>query len=122
VDSISCNGTWQPPDTWPQELQDRIRRIPLHSSQDTDTLCWRGSANGQLTASMAWEQIRKQRPPAQWASLVWSSQLPPRVKILVWKVWQDRLPTDEWAKKTPSAWPRNASYARVLRKQRNTFY
>ncbi|KAL0283938.1 UNVERIFIED_CONTAM: hypothetical protein Sangu_2475900 [Sesamum angustifolium] len=87
------------------EDQELILKIPLGRESLPDTRCWHFTQNGLFTVRSAYflavkslnsqsSSTRSNDPlNARWKT-IWNVKLPPKVRLFVWKLASDALPTD----------------------------
>lgn len=68
--------------------------LPLkyHTQDNQDTITWTLSSNGLFNTSSAYKSLFKNDPTSDqiW---FWKQNLPPRIKILLWRLLNNALPT-----------------------------
>ena len=66
--------------------------VPLPLSQDPDTVSWSLSPSGEFSVSSAYQALY-QLPVLRWLSPLWKALMPLKIKIFVWQLLRDRLPS-----------------------------
>lgn len=66
---------------------DILVKILLYSvgPSDSDKLIWPPSPSGSCTAKCAYNHLRDKHPTVNWGNWIWSSFIPPRKSIMVWR-------------------------------------
>lgn len=79
-----CNNHW-----------DIVEKILLYSlgPANSDTVIWPSSPSGKLSSKLAYDLVRKKHPTVSWGNWIWSSFIPPRKSLTVWRAINDKLPT-----------------------------
>ena len=75
-----------------QEWADLREVVPLPLSQDPDTVSWSLSPSGEFSVSSAYQALCR-LPVLQWLSPLWKASMPLKIKIFVWQLMRDRLPS-----------------------------
>ena len=75
-----------------QEWTDLREVVPLPLSQDPDTVSWSLSPSGEFSVSSAYQALCR-LPVLQWLSPLWKAPMPLKIKIFVWQLLRDRLPS-----------------------------
>ena len=83
------NGAWNFPSLFQfhfPEICKLIEEIPISIVPDTaDKLIWVPSSSGVLTAKEAFQFIRPRFPVTDWAKLIWSKFITPRILSILGK-------------------------------------
>uniref|UniRef100_A0A8I6X3U8 Reverse transcriptase domain-containing protein n=1 Tax=Hordeum vulgare subsp. vulgare TaxID=112509 RepID=A0A8I6X3U8_HORVV len=66
--------------------------VPLPLSPEPDSVCWNLSPSGELSVSSAYQALCR-RPVLPWLSPLWKAPMPLKIKIFVWQLLRDRLPS-----------------------------
>ena len=66
--------------------------VPLPLSQAPDSVSWSLSPSGEFSVSSAY-QVLCRLPVLQWLSPLWKAPMPLKIKIFVWQLLRDRLPS-----------------------------
>lgn len=56
---------------------------------------WFNSDSGKLTFKDAYIQSNPTGPMVSWAKLIWKSCIPPSKSFIIWRILQNRMPTDD---------------------------
>uniref|UniRef100_A0A453QXL4 Reverse transcriptase zinc-binding domain-containing protein n=1 Tax=Aegilops tauschii subsp. strangulata TaxID=200361 RepID=A0A453QXL4_AEGTS len=75
-----------------REWTDLREVVPLPLSQDPDTVSWSLSPSGEFSVSSAYQALCRV-PVLQWLSPLWKAPMPLKIKIFVWQLLRDRLPS-----------------------------
>ncbi|KAE8781876.1 hypothetical protein D1007_44816 [Hordeum vulgare] len=79
----------------PAEVEDRellLAVTPLPASAVRDSVSWSLSPSGEFSVSSAYLALCRM-PVLPWLSPLWKALLPLKIKIFVWQLLQDRLPS-----------------------------
>jgi len=99
LSSYLLNQNWNVPpvflNAYPQLHQKLVHTtIPLRYKEDK--IIWKASHDGNLTFKEAYLFQTSQHPQnLSWAKVIWHSAIPPSKSFLVWRLFHDKLPTDE---------------------------
>uniref|UniRef100_A0A8I6Y606 Reverse transcriptase zinc-binding domain-containing protein n=1 Tax=Hordeum vulgare subsp. vulgare TaxID=112509 RepID=A0A8I6Y606_HORVV len=66
--------------------------VPLPASSDRDSVSWSLSPSGEFSVSSAYLALCRM-PVLPWLSPLWKAPLPLKIKIFVWQLLRDRLPS-----------------------------
>ncbi|WJX17562.1 hypothetical protein P8452_07464 [Trifolium repens] len=72
-----------------------VSQITIPLTFSIDKLLWKHSDNGDLQLKEAYLFKMQQFQDLSWANLIWSTDIPPSKSLLVWRIMQDKVPTDE---------------------------
>ncbi|XP_073360357.1 uncharacterized protein [Aegilops tauschii subsp. strangulata] len=75
-----------------QEWADLREVVSLPLSQDPDTVSWSLSPSGEFSVNSAYQALCR-LPVLQWLSPLWKAPMPLKIKIFVWQLLRDRLPS-----------------------------
>jgi hypothetical protein len=98
VSDFIYNGSWCIP---PQlalafpNLIPIVSQITIPLTFSIDKLLWKHSDNGDLQLKEAYLFKMQQFQDLSWANLIWSTDIPPSKSLLVWRIMQEKVPTDE---------------------------
>ena len=102
VASFICEQQWALPIRFqiifPNVAQE-IMRIPLPINPQPDVLIWEDSISGTFSFSNAYELFRPRFEEQNWVSTLWGAAFPPRLSILAWRIFHNKLPTDDQLRK-----------------------
>ena len=91
------NSSWDlPPDlttTSPQVAQ-QIMQVHLPLVNTEDTLHWKGSSSGNITAKEAFNFFSEHVSRKDWGRIIWQTSVQPRQSLVVWKALHGKLLTD----------------------------
>ncbi|XP_058776557.1 uncharacterized protein LOC131650867 [Vicia villosa] len=77
-------------------LLERIKKkIHLPLIAEEDNLIWKELANGQLNLKYAYRFFQASTPTASWKTFQWSPNVPPSQSMIVWRLINNKIPTDE---------------------------
>lgn len=80
-----------------KDIAEQIRSIPCPRPDAGDgVVLWRYPQNvyrKEFSATMIWEQIRRQREKVNWSRIIWFSQGVPRYAFTLWLATMDHLST-----------------------------
>ncbi|XP_058756625.1 uncharacterized protein LOC131629842 [Vicia villosa] len=77
-------------------LLERIKKIihlPLIAEEDD--LIWKELDNGHLNLKSAYRFFHASTPAASWKTFLWSPNVPPSHSMIVWRLINNKIPTDE---------------------------
>ncbi|CAJ2661751.1 unnamed protein product [Trifolium pratense] len=96
-DYIVDKNWWLPPEVHANypNLKSLVQHVALPADASQDKLVWKGSADGELTAKIAYDFKRHHYPILSWAKTVWCIDIPPSKSLVAWTLMHDKLPTDE---------------------------
>ncbi|OVA18981.1 Reverse transcriptase zinc-binding domain [Macleaya cordata] len=100
------DGTWNIPDqlkTSHPEINDEISKIIIPIVPSIEDICWESTTNGVLNSKTAYELLRSHGTATTWGNKIWHYFLPPRKSLLLWRVLNRSLPTDDRVTKTGCA-------------------
>lgn len=60
---------------------------------NSDMMIWPISSFGSATTQNSYSQLRRKQPKVSWGSWIWSSFIPPRKSLTVWRAIHNKLPT-----------------------------
>ncbi|KAL6221415.1 hypothetical protein ACLB2K_009166 [Fragaria x ananassa] len=102
VASYISGQQWVLP-TWFQatlpSLAREIMNTPLPVVPEGDILIWEDSSSGTLSFSNAYELFRPHSIKQVWVSNLWGAAFPPRFSMLTWRIFHNKLPTDDQLRK-----------------------
>lgn len=102
VASYISGQQWVLP-TWFQaalpSLAREIMNTPLPVVPEGDILIWEDSSSGTLSFSNAYELFRPHSIKQVWVSNLWGAAIPPRFSMLTWRIFHNKLPTDDQLRK-----------------------
>uniref|UniRef100_A0A8R7V097 Reverse transcriptase zinc-binding domain-containing protein n=1 Tax=Triticum urartu TaxID=4572 RepID=A0A8R7V097_TRIUA len=75
-----------------REWADLRKVVPLPLSLDLDSVSWSFSPSGDFSVSSAYQALCR-LPVLPWLSPLWKAPLPLKIKIFVWQLLRDRLPS-----------------------------
>lgn len=93
-----CNSSWILPPLfsfWYPHISHEIEGVILPNSPTEDRLIWKHSRSGSLTLKDSYNSCRKKLPKQSWCSLIWKAFIPPKLSVLVWRIFHNKLPTDD---------------------------
>lgn len=61
----------------------------------TNKAWWMGESTGKFTMKSAWESIRTKNNKREVYKQLWIKGLPFKINFFLWKVWRDRISTDD---------------------------
>jgi hypothetical protein len=76
-------------------LKSLMQHVTLPVDVTKDKLVWKGSADGELSAKIAYEFKRHHLPNLDWAKSIWCIDIPPSKSLITWRLMHDKLATDE---------------------------
>ncbi|XP_019422999.1 PREDICTED: uncharacterized protein LOC109332473 [Lupinus angustifolius] len=96
VADFSANNAW----TIPQELFDKFPEVAssicsTKLSNYKDRIFLTDSTNGNLSLKDAYKSIMPSTDSRQWCKLIWSSSIPPSKSFTLWRLINNRMPSDE---------------------------
>lgn len=90
--------SWSLPDyfsnLFPSIVQ-QILRLPLPLNAKDDKLIWEPSPTGKFSFSSGYHLIRRRHSDCDWVTVIWQHFIPPRQSILAWRLFHDKLPTED---------------------------
>lgn len=97
VKDFMANGRLEIPQQLAEILSDCNVTIDVDITcfDSQDELIWEGAQDGRLTVKRAYEYYREKEQSMLWVKFFWQTFIPPRVSMLAWKIYHDRIPTDE---------------------------
>ncbi|KAH0696182.1 hypothetical protein KY289_013664 [Solanum tuberosum] len=72
---------------------------PTMNMDDQDKAWWMGNAQGEFTIKSAFQLTRKKREEKEWMNNIWLKGLPLKISFFFWRVWRQRIPTDDVLKR-----------------------
>ncbi|KAK9287181.1 hypothetical protein L1049_015592 [Liquidambar formosana] len=98
VSSFICNDSWALPSnfmsTYP-ELSNIIQGVPISIYNEEDQFIWTGSSSGSVELHSTYAHLHDHRPVVFWGKAIWSPTIAPRRSLLLWRLFNDALPTDD---------------------------
>ncbi|CAJ2642122.1 unnamed protein product [Trifolium pratense] len=76
-------------------LKNIVQKVTLPVEPLEDQLCWNNDSSGVLTMKDAYDFKRLHFPVKAWAKTIWCKEVPPSKSLLVWRLMQDKIPTDD---------------------------
>ncbi|XP_019435167.1 PREDICTED: uncharacterized protein LOC109341679 [Lupinus angustifolius] len=73
----------------------QIMNTPIPSATTDDRLAWLHSIDGSLSMKEAYLFTKPAQTHLNWCKQVWSISIPPSKSFLTWRLYNNRLPTDE---------------------------
>ncbi|XP_019431828.1 PREDICTED: uncharacterized protein LOC109338930 [Lupinus angustifolius] len=73
----------------------QIVNTPIPNASTDDKLAWLHSTDGSLSMKDAYLFTKPAQPQHNWCKQVWSISIPPSKSFLTWRLYNNRLPTDE---------------------------
>lgn len=98
VKDFIYDGEWRMPSRLLQMFPDidtALQGVIIPAVPCEDLIRWKNSDSGELAFKEAYLHYRPCGQAVSWAKLIWSSTIPPSKSFLVWRILQDRLPTDD---------------------------
>ncbi|KAF5452775.1 hypothetical protein F2P56_027742 [Juglans regia] len=77
-----------------QQKANDIYQFLARRKEGQDVLVWLKEKNGNFSTKSAWDCIRIQAPPLNWASWIWHSSIPKKISIMMWKASNNCLSVD----------------------------
>ena len=77
------------------ELRSLASKVTIPREESDDRLIWKHNSNGELSLKDSYEFKRQVANKVQWAAYIWSKDIPPSKSLLVWRLLNDKIPTDE---------------------------
>ncbi|XP_073119812.1 uncharacterized protein [Henckelia pumila] len=105
VSSLLVDGKWNEPfivQHFDQNVVDQILKIPLLSSDEIDIRFWKNDSKGKYSVRNGYHSACDlYLPPMHqssykleaWWKFIWNLNIPPKVKILWWRLSHDIIPT-----------------------------
>lgn len=98
VSDFIRNKSWQIPSSVLQSfpsLAARIHKIIIPIDSGPDRLCWKHSADGNLTFKGAFTFLNPCPNQVRWGRPIWNGSIPPSKLFLTWRLILNKLPADE---------------------------
>jgi ribonuclease HI len=101
VSDYIVNGDWNIPSIlsyhYPN-LNSIVNQVTIPLEPCLDSLMWKHTDDGDLQIKDAYLFKTQSWQEMPWAKLIWNIDLPPSKSFLVWRLFHDKLPTDEHLK------------------------
>lgn len=101
VQDIIVDNSWCFPDefvaSFPNVVQ-IIHNVQIPVVPTKDALVWQSSTNGSLSFKEAYEHVRSVYHHSQarsWGKLIWNACVPPSRSFMLWRLLNNKAPTDE---------------------------
>lgn len=95
------NGCWLIPlvlsDAYP-DLVEEIKQITIPKFEENDHLIWQHLDSGLLSFKDAYSFLNHQNQPLNWCKALWNSFVSPSRSFLVWRIFHNKVPTDDMLK------------------------
>jgi hypothetical protein len=72
-----------------------LQNISIPLIEKDDHLIWKHSPSGSLSLKDAYNFVRPPDHLYSWAKLIWNTSIPPSKSLLLWRLFHNKLPTDE---------------------------
>ncbi|XP_024172190.1 uncharacterized protein LOC112178246 [Rosa chinensis] len=98
VSEFIVHGKWVLPDIFGQVfpgIAAALTSTTLPLEPTKDQLVWSDSSSGTLTSKEAYLTLALPSPMVAWESLLWHSTIQPRKSICSWKIFHEKILTDE---------------------------
>ena len=98
MSSLIAANSWSILEAFQQHfptLTTQILAVPLPLEPVDDVLIWEHSSNGMLTFTSCYNSFLGKSPAYQWNAALWSKYIPPKFSILAWKLFHERLSTED---------------------------
>lgn len=92
------NHSWSVPQAflvaYPQ-LHQKLLLTTIPNSYKEDKIIWKPSHDGNITFKDAYRFQISQPQHLHWAKIIWHISIPPSKSLLIWRLFREKLPTDE---------------------------
>ena len=98
VSDYIVNGEWSIPSELTQMFPSLRHLVPqaiIPFVPKEDELIWKHSANGLLDLKHAYVFKRNNIEEMKWTKLIWNKDIPPSKSLMIWRLMQEKIPTDE---------------------------
>ncbi|KAF1868472.1 hypothetical protein Lal_00008279 [Lupinus albus] len=79
-------------EAYPHVVDDIVK---LHIFNTEDKLIWKGTKDGVLSLRDAFLCIKQEAAEQHWCKFVWSASIPPSKSFTTWRLFHNKMPTDE---------------------------
>ncbi|CAJ2673345.1 unnamed protein product [Trifolium pratense] len=76
-------------------LMNHLNQVIIPLDDKMDRLIWMHTDSGDLTLKDAYLHFAPIGPNISWAQSIWNVAIPPSKSFMVWRLFHNRLPTDE---------------------------
>ncbi|KAF5446730.1 hypothetical protein F2P56_032333 [Juglans regia] len=77
-----------------QQKANDVYQFLARRNEGQDVLVWMKENNGSFSTKSAWDCIRIQAPPLNWAHWIWHNHIPKKMSIMMWKASNNCLSVD----------------------------
>ncbi|XP_019460170.1 PREDICTED: uncharacterized protein LOC109359931 [Lupinus angustifolius] len=77
------------------EVCNSITNMPISNTNQLDKLAWIHSADGILSMKEAYLITKPMSSQHNWCKLIWSIAIPPSKSFVTWRLYNNKMPTDE---------------------------
>ena len=74
---------------------DDIYHSGIDFSDTLDECYWNLEPDGKFSVKSAWNLVRVKKEPVPWGRNIWDANLPTKISFFLWRVYWNRLPTDD---------------------------
>lgn len=99
VNHFLLDGSWnihKLRDTLSEHMVQHIITIGIGNKNKKDQVFWDLNTDGKYSNKSSWEMLRTKRPLNQFLAKMWSSNIPFKISFLTWRLWQGKLPFDDF--------------------------
>ncbi|GAU19900.1 hypothetical protein TSUD_95050 [Trifolium subterraneum] len=85
---------WQLQQSFPS-LMSHVTKVTIPIEEKQDQLIWKHSKSGVLSLKDAYHFTSPARPKLDWTRFIWNAAIPPSKSFMTWRLFHNRLSTDE---------------------------